>query len=256
MDYWVEWLRNAEDVLKYIRETQIGNIDRAAAIIASSISKKHVCYLFGSGHAVIPVMEMFPRYGSFLGFIPIVDTALSTFYRIVGDLGYPQFDYVENAPGYGERIVENYRVHEEDCGVVFSHSGVTVVSVDVALALKNRGAKVIAVTSLRHSNAVEAKHPSGLKLHQIADVTIDTGVPLGDTSIKVEELGSYVGPLSTLAFVIIANLLLLKTLEKLVSIGFKPAILPVRRLDPEADTKMSEILREYRKLLATHLNYY
>ena len=255
MGYWIEWLKNVEGVLGYIRETQMDSIDRAAAMVADSISRGHVCYLFGSGHAVIPVMEIFPRYGSFLGFMPIADTALSTFFRIVGDLGYPQFDYVESAPGYGERIVENYKVHEEDCGVVFSHSGATVVTVDVALALKKRGAKVIAVTSLKHSKNVDARHPSGFRLYQVADVVIDTGVPLGDVAVEVKELGSRVGPLSTIAFVVVANLLLLKTLEKLISLGARPVVLPVRGLDPEAGVKMAAILREFRRLLAAHLNY-
>jgi len=255
MSIALKWIENAESVIKYIKETQMDNIDRASSIIAESISKNHVCYLFGSGHAVIPVMEMFPRYGSYLGFIPIVDTALSTFFRIVGDLGYPQFDYVENAVGYGERIVENYAIHREDCGVIFSHSGTTVVSVDVALALKRRGAKVVGVTSLKHSMSAEARHPSGYKLYQIADVVIDTGVPVGDVSIEVRELESRVGPLSSLAFIVIANLLLLRTLERLISAGLRPLILPVRGLDPQVDVKMGAILREYRRILASHLNY-
>ncbi|MEM0262267.1 MAG: sugar isomerase domain-containing protein [Desulfurococcaceae archaeon] len=255
--YWYTWAKKAYEILNYIIETQINNIDKASDIISRAIINGHVCFLFGSGHAAIPVMEMFPRYGTFLGFIPIVDTPLISFLRMVGDLGYPQFDFIENSPEYGRRIILNYEIHKEDCGIIFSHSGSTPISIEIALQLKNRGAKVIGVTSLAHAKIAKSRHPSNLRLFEVSDIVIDTGVPPGDVSIeiKIRETRIAIGPLSTFAFVIVSNLLILKTFEKLLNVGYIPEVFPVRSMDPEADIKMDRILRMYRKLYSEHLKY-
>jgi uncharacterized phosphosugar-binding protein len=255
VDLLSEWYGRVLEVLQYIVSTQARRIDEAASIIAESIARGHVCFLFGSGHSAIPVMEMFPRYGSYLGFLPIVDLPLVSFLRIVGDMGYPQFDLLENSPEYGRRIVENYSVHEEDCAVVFSHSGTTPVAVEVALQFKYRGARIIGVTSLRHAVRARPRHPRGVKLHEIADVVIDTGVPEGDVSLRVTHDGRTlrVGPLSTVASVFVANALLLKALSHLLNSGYEPLVLPVRGFDPGAEEVMREVLRRYRELYSQHL---
>jgi len=250
-----DWYSKVIEIFSYILTTQAEKIEEAAGIIADAISRGHVCFLFGSGHSAIPVMEMFPRYGSFLGFLPIVDLPLVSFLRIVGDMGYPQFDLIENSPEYGRRIVENYSVHEEDCVVVFSHSGVTPIAVEVALQFRHRKARVIGVTSLKHAAKARARHPMGIKLHEVADVVIDTGVPEGDVSIHFTRRGRTlrVGPLSTMASVFVANALLLKTLSRLVSSGHEPLVLPVRGFDPDAGEVMERVLRRYRDLYSQHL---
>ncbi|MGC9148947.1 MAG: SIS domain-containing protein, partial [Sulfolobales archaeon] len=150
LNFAEKWLENAYGIMKYIEETQIESINKAAEIIANSIASGHVCFLFGSGHAAIPVMEIFPRYGTVLGFMPIVDLPLVAFLRIVGDMGYPQFDFIENSPEYGRRILENYEIHKEDCALLFSHSGTTPITIEVARVIKDYGAKIIVATSLKH----------------------------------------------------------------------------------------------------------
>ena len=255
LSYWRAWINNVQGLLSRIMNTQAQGIDKASDIMANAIGSGHVCFLFGSGHAAIPVMEMFPRYGSTLGFIPIVDLPLVSFLRMVGDLGYPQFDFIENSPEYGRRIMENYRVHREDCALVFSHSGTTPISVEVAIQFKNRGAPVIGVTSLVHAKSAKPRHPSGLRLHEVVDLVIDTGVPAGDVSLTVKSTGGelHIGPLSTMAFVAVANALLLSTIEKLILRGYDVVTFPVRGFDPDADTRMSEILRRHREIYARHL---
>lgn len=255
-DLLQEWYSNVLSILSYINKTQLGNIKKAANVIADTIIKGHVCFLFGSGHAAIPVMEIFPRYGSLIGFMPIVDLPLVSFLRLVGDMGYPQFDYLENSPEYGARIIDNYEVHEEDCAILFSHSGTTPVTLEVALRIKNRGSKVIGVTSVSHSLSARPRHPSGLKLFEVADVVIDTGVPPGDVSLEVSNGNRLirVGPLSTMAFVFVANLILLGTYERLLEIGYDLTFLPVRAFDPDAEALMKKALSEYRKLYLKHIS--
>ncbi|MGC9227497.1 sugar isomerase domain-containing protein [Caldivirga sp.] len=254
-EYWRSWISNVKGIIDHITSTQLQNINKASNIITSAIESGHACFLFGSGHAAIPVMEMFPRYGSTLGFIPIVDLPLVSFLRMVGDLGYPQFDFIENSPEYGRRIMENYSVHKEDCVIVFSHSGTTPISVEIAIQFKNRGAPVVGVTSLTHAESAKPRHPSNLRLHEVADVIIDTGVPAGDVSLTIDLEGKRlrVGPLSTVAFTIVANMLLLNTIEKLINSGHEIPIFPVRGFDADADARMSLILSKHRELYIKHI---
>lgn len=252
---WLRWVNEGQELIKRIVDTQSGSINKAGELIADSIAKGHVCFLFGSGHAAIPVMEMFPRYGTILGFMPIVDQPLVSFLRMVGDLGYPQFDFIENSPEYGRRILENYEVHPEDTALLFSHSGTTPITVEVAIGLKRRGARVIAVTSLSHSKAARPRHPSGMRLFEVADLVIDTTAPPGDVSISIDREGKTirVGPLSTLAFTVVANAIVLSTIGRLIDMNYPVETFPVRGFDPDADERMSRLLKRYRELYSRHL---
>ena len=51
---------------------------------AQSIAKGGLVHLFGTGHSRMAVEEMFPRYGSFPGFNPIVELSLTNHTGVVG----------------------------------------------------------------------------------------------------------------------------------------------------------------------------
>jgi uncharacterized phosphosugar-binding protein len=71
--------------------------------------------------------------------------------------------------------------------VVFSNSGINALPIEVALAAKEAGLRVVAVTSLAHSRSVEPRHSSGQRLFELADVTIDTHVPTGDAAVGLSD---------------------------------------------------------------------
>jgi len=253
MSFCSEWLTKIYEIINRIEDSQYKNIESAADAIAKSIISEHVCFLFGCGHSIIPVIEMYPRYGGVLGFMPILDLPLSYFTRLIGDLGFPQYDFLENSEGYGKRIMENYDVHKEDSMVIFSHSGTSPLIVDVATSFKERGGELIAVTSLAHSMKARPRHSSGKKLYEVADVVIDTCVPEGDVMISIPVENQKVGPGSTIGSVVVANLLTLKVIETLIKNGYKPLINPVRGYHPRADEIMKKVLSEYSKRFRNHI---
>ena len=63
-------------VLGKIWETQIGKIEQASEAMAETIARGGLVHLFGSGHSVLPVQDMFPRYGAYPGFRPLMDMRL------------------------------------------------------------------------------------------------------------------------------------------------------------------------------------
>ena len=101
-----QWLNNARDVMSRIEETQMENIRKAAEVMADSIEAGRWVHTFGCGHATIPVEEMYPRIGGFVGFHPMVELPLTFFTRITGEMGVHQFVFLERVEGYGVEIMK------------------------------------------------------------------------------------------------------------------------------------------------------
>src|SRR5215218_10053819 len=142
-----QWLTNARNVMSQIEETQLHNIRAAAELMANSIEAGRWVHTFGCGHATIPVEEMYPRIGGFVGFHPMVELPLTFFTRITGEMGIHQFLFLERAEGYGTAIMKSYTVDPRDTMWIFSHTGINNVNIDVALRAKEIGLQIVATGS-------------------------------------------------------------------------------------------------------------
>ena len=167
-------------------EAQSPALAQAADWFAATILAGRMVHLFGSGHSRILVEEMWPRYGSFPGFNPIVELSLSFHNLVVGANGQRQAMFLENVPGLAERILRNFDLSEKDCALVASSSGCNVVPIEMAEQFQRRGVKVVAVISRAHSEASTSRHASGKKLQDFADLVLDTGAPVGDAMVRVD----------------------------------------------------------------------
>src|SRR4028118_480768 len=157
------YLRKCEGIIRTI-SYQKKEIATAAAWFAESILAGRMVHVFGSGHSRIMVEEMWPRYGSFPGFNPIVELSLTFHNLVVGANGQRQAMFLENVPGLAERILRNFDLSPIDTALVVSSSGCNVVPIEMAELFQNRGIKVVALVSRRHSEASTSKDPRGKKL--------------------------------------------------------------------------------------------
>ncbi len=148
----LEWLNNSRSVMNRIEETQIENIRKAAEVMADTIECGRWVHTFGCGHATLPIEEMYPRIGGFVGFHPMIEIPLSFFTHITGEMGVHQFVFLERVEGYGVEIMKGYTFDQRDTMWLFSHSGINNVNIDIALESKKRGMKVVVFGS-----AAEAK---------------------------------------------------------------------------------------------------
>jgi len=146
--------------------------------MAQAIATGRRVYLFGSGHSVLPVMDVFPRYGSFVGFFPLYDPRLMWF-SVVGPGGARELLWLERQPGYARVFLESYSLEPGDCMVVFSHGGRNAAPVEAAEEARRRGLSVIAVTSLSSSACTLPR------LAELADIAIDNCVPAEDALVDV-----------------------------------------------------------------------
>jgi uncharacterized phosphosugar-binding protein len=218
------WIQAARGLLDHIEKTQMENLERVSQMCARAIGAGGFVHLFGSGHSRIPVEEMFPRYGSFPGFHPMVELSMTFHTEVVGSNGQPQAMFIERVEGLAEVILSAYSFGADDIMMIFSASGRAAVPVEMALGAKERGLAVVSVTSLAESQARPATHHSGKRLFEVGDVVIDVGTPTGDALVSLDGLDYPVGPGSTLANAAIVNEIKVRTAELLVEAG---AITPV-----------------------------
>jgi uncharacterized phosphosugar-binding protein len=219
------WFGEAEALLRRISESQAEVMEQVAQLCAGSIAADGLVHLFGTGHSRIPVEEMFPRYGSFPGFHPIVELSMTFHTEVVGTNGQRQAMFIERVPGLAEVILANFSFGAHDVMMVFSASGLTAVPVEMARGARRRGMKVVAVTGVTQSMGGEPEPAAGGCLLDEADLVIDLCTPEADAMVDVPGLDTPVGPGSTLAYVAIVNSLKVRIAQLLVERGIKPPVI-------------------------------
>lgn len=206
-------------------EKQQAAIEQAADWFATTILAGRMVHLFGSGHSRILVEEMWPRYGSFPGFNPLVELSLSFHNLVVGSNGQRQAMFLENVSGLAERILRNFDLAPEDSALVVSSSGCNLVPIEMAALFRQRGVKVVALISKRHADASASKHPSGKKLADFADLILDTGAPAGDAMVTIPGLPTPVSPGSTIGGCLLINAIKAEVAARLTRAGRPPKVL-------------------------------
>jgi uncharacterized phosphosugar-binding protein len=219
-----EYLAKCKELIATV-EAQRSEIERAADWFAESILAGRMVHLFGSGHSRILVEEMWPRYGSFPGFNPIVELSLTFHNLVVGANGQRQAMFLENVSGLAARILRNFDLSAQDCALVASSSGCNLVPIEIAREFKARGIKVVVIISKQHSEASTSQHAEGKKLQDFAEITLDTGAPVGDAMVRVPGLDTPVAPGSTVGGCLLINSLKAEVAARLANAGAPPKVL-------------------------------
>lgn len=200
-------------------------IEQAADWFAQSILADRVVHVFGGGHSRIMVEELWPRYGSFPGFHPIVELSLTFHNPVVGSNGQRQAMFLENVSGLAERILRNFVVTSLDGALVISSSGCNTVAIEMAESFRRQGVKVVAMVSRRHCDASRSNHPTGRKLVDFADLVLDTGAPPGDAMVTIPGLDTPVSPGSTIGGCMLVNAIKAEVALRLTRGGRPPTVL-------------------------------
>ena len=219
------WLGEARAVLDRLEATQLDPIEQAADLFARTIAADGLVHVFGSGHSRMNTEEMFPRIGSFPGFHPIAELAISNHVGVVGPNGLRQAMFLEKVDGFGKVILQQIKLHAGDAFLIFSSTGINGVVIEVALYARAMGLPVVAVTSLDHARATASRHLSGRKLAEVADIVIDNASPAGDAAVEIDGLPFKVGPTSSIGAIAVVNMLKSRTAERLVELGVPPIVL-------------------------------
>ncbi|MBP6964230.1 MAG: SIS domain-containing protein [Armatimonadetes bacterium] len=204
-----EFYSKITEVLGRINDTQSESIRKAAEMVADSIADEKILYLLGGGHSLMIAAEAYHRAG---GLAPV---------DVIHD---KSFGRAERCEGYAKQLLDWYNPPPGSVVVIISNSGRNALGIETALECRQRGVKTIAVTSLAHSRSVSARHPSGKRLFEAADLVIDNcGVP-GDAILEVEGVPGRICATSTIAGAMIVDMIIAQTVQNLVDRGIEPPV--------------------------------
>ena len=242
-----QYLDRISEIISAIRTTQNEKIVAAGELFAASIANRGRVYLFGSGHSVIPVLDIFPRYGSFVGFHPIYDPRLMWF-NIIGPGGARELLWLERQEGYARVILASYDLQPRDSILIFSHGGLNAAPVEMALAAREKNVKVVSVSSHQNYRQAKPTHSSKKKLADVSDIAIDNCVPPEDALVAAEGISEKFAAGSTVAAVSIAMALVAEVGGRLVQSGKRPLtfVSPNVGLPPDHN---EQVFQEYARTL-------
>ncbi len=214
------YLDRIQEITQQIKATQAEAIETAGIRMAESIASGGRVYVFGSGHSVIPVLDIYPRYGSFVGFYPLYDPRLM-WTNVIGPGGARELLWLERREGYAAVFLQSYALEQRDCMLVFSHGGMNAAPIEVALEARKKGLTVVTVSSHQNARVATPTHSSGFRLSDAGDVNIDNCVPPEDALVDVGQV-ERIAAGSTVAAVTIAMALVAETGAQLARRGGVP----------------------------------
>ncbi|MFF9804788.1 sugar isomerase domain-containing protein [Streptomyces coeruleorubidus] len=213
--------RESLAVLQQVIESARGDVAAAADLVAESVRADGVVQAFGTGHSQALVLELAGRAG---GLVPTNRLSIADLVLYGGeDPAVLDDPLLERRAGVAARLYDLAAPAPQDLFVVISNSGVNSVIVEMALHAKEHGHRVLALTSLAHTRAVPAAHPSGRKLADIADVVLDNAAPRGDSLLELPGGGS-VCALSTLTGVMLVQMTVAEAAGRLLAAGERPPV--------------------------------
>src|SRR6266496_5326569 len=231
-----EYLQKCAAIIEKIKAQQ-NLLQKSAQWFAETILAGRMVHIFGTGHSRVMVEEMWPRYGSFPGFNPIVELSLTYHNNVVGANGQRQAMYLENVPGFAERILRNFNLSDKDSAFIVSSSGCNIVPIEMAELFQQKKIKVVAVITKEHSAGSTSKRGDGKKLSDFADIVLDTGAPVGDSMIYIDGLETPVSPGSSVGGIIIVNAIKAEVARLLTAAGQPPKVLTAPSIINEEKAK-------------------
>lgn len=218
------YLQRCAEIIETVRAQQ-EQIRQASRWFAQTILAGRMVHIFGSGHSRILVEEMWPRYGSFPGFNPIVELSLTFHNLVVGANGQRQAMFLENVSGLADRVLRNFDLNDTDTALLISSSGCNVVPIEMAELFQQKNIKVVSIISRKHSQASISKRGDGKKLGDFSDLVLDTGAPAGDAMVQVPGLDTPVAPGSTVGGTMLINCIKAELAALLTAAGQPPSVL-------------------------------
>jgi len=235
-------------IIERIDGEQAENIKAAAALCADAIAAGKMVHLFGSGHSVLPIQDMFPRYGGVVGWHPLMDPRLM-WSNVIRGGGARELLWIERQEGYIKNFLQSYNLMEGEVMVVYSHGGLNAAPIEAAMYAKEKGLKVIAITSGDNHKKGVATHSSNKKLGDVADVLIDNCCPLEDSLVEIKGYHQKVGASSTTAAIVITQSLASETALLLEKKGHNMFIFVSPNVTEISPGYMHEVYAEYTRLV-------
>ncbi|HZK21925.1 MAG TPA: SIS domain-containing protein [Oscillospiraceae bacterium] len=235
----IEYIENIENIIKKVLLSQMAVIDECARLFADTIKSSHNIFFFGTGHSSLLAQEVFYRAGGLVKVRAILETSL-----LLNESAHKS-TMIERLQGYAEILFNRYEIKKGDTIVIISNSGRNGVPVDMAELCKNKGVKVVVLTSMNHTMAGKSRHKSGKRLFEFADIVLDNMGCAGDASVYFSVLQRNAAPTSTVIGALLLNAATAKAIEFLSDDGITPEVWSSSNVDG-GDEINEEFIKKYK----------
>ncbi len=226
--------------LQAVMVSQRSAIEQGAQWLADALTNDHLIWVFGASHAGILSEELVYRAGGLVPISPIFIPGLTCDVRPI-----TLTSTLERLDGYAGSAVREVPIQAGDVLIVHSVSGRNAAPIEVALYGKERGARVIALTSLDYSQSVSPRSKIGKRLFEVADLVIDNGAPRGDAVVQLPGFAQPVAPVSTVLGAAILNAMVAEACALLIERGIQPPVFLSANLEG-GDEHNARLMSRYR----------
>jgi len=241
-DLFREYLQRVMGLIQRIADEEGPAVQEAARLMADAIQNGHNLFAFGCTHSSLPIQDLVYRAGGLMLINPIFGPGIAAMDTRPATLSSD----LEKIPGYARALLDNSPLKEGDVLIVVSVSGRNAVPIEMAQLARERGAKVIGVTSCAYSSSVTSRHPSGKKMHEFADVVLDNKVDKGDAVLEAEGMPQKFCPASGVTSIALLQSLVAATVQELLARGITPPVFLAANVD-EGKAYNERLLNQYRE---------
>ncbi len=235
------YLNQIIHLLEKIRDEELSGLKESAALMADAIENGHNIFAFGSSHSSLPVQDIVYRAGGLMLVNPIYGPGIASLDTHPPTLGSD----IEKLPGYAKLLLDNQPIKKDDVLIVVSVSGRNAVPIEMAKIAKERGIKVIGVTSHAYTTSVDSRHSSGKKMYEFADVVLDNKVDKGDAVLQDDRVPQKFVPASGVTSTAILHALVAAAIEETLKRDIVPPVYLAANVDGGMEYNQ-RLLKQYK----------
>lgn len=237
-----QYMDKVTEILKVVKENESDVIQEAIDLMTEANLNKQSVFIFGASHAGILMEEMYYRAGGMMTINPIFGR------EVMLDRSPITFtSQMERLEGYGASLASTVDFKENDVLILHSVSGRNPIIIDIAIAAREKGVKLIGLTNVSYSKSVTSRHSSGKRLFEVVDIVIDNHGDIGDACCDIKGIEQKVGASSTVVGASILNTIIVETCQKLVDSGVEyPPIFYSANLDG-GDQLNQDLYEQYKE---------
>jgi len=214
-----KYIEHAYELLDELKEITLPNIEKAADLIVDAIENGHTLYAWGGPHSSLPVQDIYERAGG-LAILNCVIAPGLTYEVNPIKVGM----YLERVEGYGSFFFDKIGAEKGDVIILVSTSGRNPFPIEMAISAKKAGLKVIGMTSVKYTQAVDSRHSSGKKMYEFCDVVLDNRTEPGEGFLEYKGIPQKVGPTSGWMGIVILQSLMVEVAQRMADREITPPV--------------------------------